>query len=219
MVLYLLLLSWLLLPVELLMLLWLSLETWLGCLNLCSHWLSAQLGKWQWCKAVLMCSSSLSSKSCVEETVLALCARVLYTLCLAMWWLLSQWRYWSVCVGFLYTEVLSVLSGWMVTKVSRNSNDPCWVGSTVNCIFGSWLFMCCSRSWLCSALLMTKVSSTNLSHTEGGMGERLEGFNFKLFHEDVCYEWDDWGSHSCSLYLLVILTLEEEVGLGEAEHQ
>ena len=33
MVLYLLLLSWLLLPVELLVLLWLSLETWLGCLN------------------------------------------------------------------------------------------------------------------------------------------------------------------------------------------
>ena len=51
---------------------------------MCSHWLSAQLGNWQWCKAVLMCSSSLSSKSCVEETVLALCARVLYTLCLAV---------------------------------------------------------------------------------------------------------------------------------------
>ena len=66
------------------MLLWLSLESWLGCLNLCSHWLSAQLGNWQWCKAVLMCSSSLSSESCVEETVLALCARVLYTLCFAV---------------------------------------------------------------------------------------------------------------------------------------
>ena len=84
MALYLLLLSWLLLPIELLMLLWLSLETWFGCLNLCSHWLSAQLGNWQWCRAVLMCSSSLSIKSCVEETVLALCARVLYTLCLAV---------------------------------------------------------------------------------------------------------------------------------------
>ena len=38
----------------------------------------------RWCKDVLMCSSSLSSKSCVEETVLALCARVLYTFCLAV---------------------------------------------------------------------------------------------------------------------------------------
>ena len=100
-VLYLLLLSWLLLE---LLLLELVLETWLGCLNLCSHWLSAQFGNWQWCKAVLMCSSSLSNESYVEETVFALCARVLYTLCLAvMWWLLSQCRYWSVCVGFLST--------------------------------------------------------------------------------------------------------------------
>ena len=41
-VLYLLLLSWLLL--ELLVVLVLVLDVWLGCLNLCSHWLSAQLG-------------------------------------------------------------------------------------------------------------------------------------------------------------------------------
>ena len=37
---------------------------------------------------------SLSKLSCEEETVLALCARVLNTLCLAvMWWLLSQCKY------------------------------------------------------------------------------------------------------------------------------
>ena len=49
-----------------------------------------------------MCVSSFWRLSGVEDTVLALWAKVLYTLCLAvMWWLLSQWRYWSVCVGFL----------------------------------------------------------------------------------------------------------------------
>ena len=69
-VLNLLLLSWLLL--ELLLLLVLVLDVWLGCLNLCSHWLSAHFGKWQWCKAVLMCESSLSKESCVEDTVFAL---------------------------------------------------------------------------------------------------------------------------------------------------
>ena len=117
------------------MLVLLVVESWVGCLNLCSHWLSAQEGNWQWWRAVLMCESSLSRRSCVEETVFALCARVLYTLCLAvMWWLQSQWRYWSVCVGFLYPEVLRVLSGWIVTRVSRKGNDPCCVGSTVNCI-------------------------------------------------------------------------------------
>ena len=41
-----------------------------------------------------MCESSFSKLCWLEDTVLALCARVLYTLCLAvMWWLLSQWRY------------------------------------------------------------------------------------------------------------------------------
>ena len=73
-----------------------------GWLNLCSHWLRAHEGNWQWWRAVLMCVSSFSKLSWVEDTVLALWARVLYTLCLAvMWQLLSQWRYWSVCVGFL----------------------------------------------------------------------------------------------------------------------
>ena len=52
-----------------------------------------------------------------------------------------------------------------------------------------------------------------------GWGEGLEGFNFKLFHEDVCYEKADGGSHSCNLDLFIILTLEEEVGVGEAELQ
>ena len=69
-VLNLLLLSWLLL--ELLLVLVLVLDVWLGCLNLSSHWLSAHFGNWQWCKAVLMCESSLSKESCVEDTVFAL---------------------------------------------------------------------------------------------------------------------------------------------------
>ena len=65
---------------------------------------------------------------------------------------------------------------------------------------------------------MTKVSSTNLSQRErvgeGGLGEGLEGFDFKLFHEDVSYEGADGGSHSCTLYLFIILTLKEAVGVG-----
>ena len=65
---------------------------------------------------------------------------------------------------------------------------------------------------------MIKVSSTNLSQREGG-GEGGEGLYFKLFHKDVCYEGADGGSHSFSLYLLIILTLEEEVGVGKAELQ
>ena len=141
-------------------------------MNLWCHWLRAQEGNWQCLSAILVWSSSLSKLSCVEETVFALCARVLKTLCLAvMWWLLSQW-YWSVWVGFLYTVVLRVLSGWMVMRVSRKGSEPCCVGSTVNWMCGSWLLICWRSSWLCSALLMTKVSSTNLSQREWGEGRR-----------------------------------------------
>ena len=51
------------------------------------------------------------------------------------------------------------------------------------------------------------------------MGEGGEGFDFKLFYEDVGYEGADGGTHSCTLDLFLILTLEEEVGMGQAELQ
>ena len=55
---------------------------------------------------------------------------MLYTLFLAvMNWLLSQCKYWSVCVGFLYTVVWLVLFGPVVTLVSRNGIEPSVPGS------------------------------------------------------------------------------------------
>ena len=72
---------------------------WLWLVELMLPLVKCPWGNWQQWRAVLMCVSSLSKFSWVEDTVLALWDKVLYTLCLAvMWWLLSQWRYWSVCV-------------------------------------------------------------------------------------------------------------------------
>ena len=51
------------------------------------------------------------------------------------------------------------------------------------------------------------------------MGEGGKGLYFKLFHKGVCYEGADGGTHSCTLDLFIILTLEEEVGVGKAELQ
>ena len=48
-----------------------------GWVNLYSHWFNAQEGNWQQWSAVLICESSLSKLCWVEDTVLALCARVL----------------------------------------------------------------------------------------------------------------------------------------------
>ena len=71
--LWLLLLAGLLLVVVLLV----GLAGWEGLVNLCSHWFNAQGGNWQQWRAVLMCESSLSKFCWVEDTVLALWARVL----------------------------------------------------------------------------------------------------------------------------------------------
>ena len=38
------------------------------------------------------------------------------------------------------------------------------------------------------------------------MGDGTKGFDFKLFHKDVCYERADGGPHSCTLDLFIIRT-------------
>ena len=53
----------------------------------------------------------------------------------------------------------------------------------------------------------------------GGMGEGGEGLYFKLFHKNVSHEGANGGTHSCTLDLFIILTLEDEVGVGQAELQ
>ena len=112
-----------------------------------------------------------------------------------------------------------VLLGPGVTLVSRNGMEPSGPGSsTVNCMLGSCELMYYSSCWLCSAFWMTRVSSTNLNQRLGVEG-RLEGFGFKLFHEQVCYEGADGGTQGCTINLFIVLTLEEEVGVFEAELQ
>ena len=51
------------------------------------------------------------------------------------------------------------------------------------------------------------------------MGAGARGFYLKLFHKEVSYDGANGGSHSCTLDLFIIHTLEEEVVVGEAELQ
>ena len=61
-------------------------------------WVS-EVVKWQACNAAFMLFSSWCNACWSCDTILVLCGKVLYALCLApIQWLLSQWRYWSVCV-------------------------------------------------------------------------------------------------------------------------
>ena len=50
-------------------------------------------------------------------------------------------------------------------------------------------------------------------------GSSVEGFDFKLFNEQVGKEGADGGNHGCTMDLFIILTLEEEVSIFKAELQ
>ena len=87
------------------------------------------------------------------------------------WWWLSHCKYWSVCVGFLYTVMDREPSASGLTIVSKKGMDPSsLLSSTVNLMAGSTLFMCWRKPCLLASLWMTKVSSTYLPQNVGGGG-------------------------------------------------
>ena len=137
--------------------------------NLLSTLSNAHLGYLHLDRAFLRCCISLLRGSGPVQTVFALWVRVPMTLYLAarLWWL-SDCKYWSVWVGFLYTEIDKELSASGLTKVSRKAIVPIsWLPSTVNFIAGSILFMHSRNNYLWASCWMTKVSSTNLNQYQG----------------------------------------------------
>ena len=106
------------------------------------------------------------------------------------WWWLSHCKYWSVCVGFLYTVMDREPSTSGLTIVSKKGMEPStFLSSTVNLIAGSTLFMCWRKPCLLASLWMTKVSSTYLPQNLGGWGQYLELF----VPSTPCINWLQWG--------------------------
>ena len=129
-------------------------------------------------RAFLRWSFSFWSNSGLLYMVEALWERVWMTLNLAeRWWWLSHCKYWSVCVGFLYTDMDREPSASRLTIVSKKGMDPSsLLSSTVNLMAGSTLFMCWRKPCLLASLWMTKVSSTYLPQNLGGWGAVLRAF-------------------------------------------
>ena len=151
--------SFLLVPCLFLFLCWLMLTLFkahAGCLHLLN--------------ALLRWSSSSFIRWWLQQTVLALCLRVLITLNFAdKWWWLSQYKYQSVCVGFLYTNVRRELSGCGITIVTRKGIDPSALSSSVvNWMCGSLLLMCSRNYSFPAESMTTQVSSTYLFQILGG---------------------------------------------------
>ena len=103
----------------------------LGCYCLPSCWFflstlsSAHWGYLYWVSALLRYCNSLVRSSGPVQTTFALWVRGLITLYLAarLWWL-SHCKYWSVCMGFLYTVIDEELAASGLTKVSRKGIVP-----------------------------------------------------------------------------------------------
>ena len=160
-------------PVWLVLLVLVLLEFWLLILAL----FMAHVGYLHLVRALKRCSSSSCNSWSVEHTVDALWNRVPATLYLEgiVWWL-PHWRYKSVCIVFLNTDVFRLPSSSGVTRMSRKGMDPSsLVSSQVNCIFGLMEFRCSRKLSLLFFLMNVKVSSTNLFHRTGGVGWCSQG--------------------------------------------
>ena len=180
----------------------------------------AHLGYLHLVRAFLRCSFSFLSNSGLLHTVEALWERVWMTLNLAerCWWL-SHCRYWSVCVGFPYTDMDREPSTSGLTIVSKKGMGPSsLLSSTVNLMAGSTLLMCWRKPCLLASLWMTKVLSTYLHQNLGG-GEQYLGL-FVL--STPCINWPQWGwlgTHGSTLNLFIELALERKVCVLETKLQ
>ena len=93
-----------------------------------------------------------------------------------------------ICMGGLpYIVIDNILSASGFTRVSKKGMIPsCLVSPTVNFIARPTLSMCSRKFCLFSFFWMTKVSSTNLSHSLGVSGA-IEGFLLKIFHVEASH--------------------------------
>ena len=116
-------------------------------------------------RALLSRSSSSFSRWLLEQAVLVLCFKVLITLNFADRWC----KYWSVCMGFLYTDVSREPSGCCITIVSRKGMDPSVLASSVvKWMCGSTLLICSRKTLFLCSICDHKMSSTYLLQILGG---------------------------------------------------
>ena len=171
-------------------------------------------------RASLRCCYSFFRSSGPVQTVLTLWLRVPMTLYLAarLWWL-SHCTYWSVWLGFLYTEIDRELSASGLTKISRNGIAPfSWLPSTVNFIAGSTWLMWFRNNCLWASCWMTKVSSTNLNQYLG-WGGSTKSFSLKVLHIQVGSYRAYWGTHAYTLNLFTELILKRKLCIMQTEPQ
>ena len=153
--------------------------------SLCSTLSKAHLGYLQLVRAFLRCSISFWRSLGLLQTVLALWERVLMKLYFAeRWWWLSLCKYWSMCVGFLYTVMDSLPSFSGFTMVPKKGMAPSsLLFSTVNCMARSTTLMYCRKFCLISSFWMMKCHPYTVAIASGW--EAVLGAFCKIFR--LCF--------------------------------
>ena len=149
-------------------------------LSLFSTLSKTHLGYLHLVRAILRCSFSCWSNSGLLHTVEALWERVWITLNLAeRWWWLSHCKYWSVCVGFLYTVMDREPSTSGLTIVSKKGMDPSsLLSSTVNLMAGSTLLICWREALFVGFLVDDKGAIHIPAPEFWGVGGSTQSFLF-----------------------------------------
>ena len=122
-------------------------------------------------------------------------------------------------MGFRDTERSKEPSSLRVVHESRNGSLPSISGSVVNFMFSSMLLRCSVNSLTKYSWIFTKVSSTYLSHTYGGVWGCANDLGFKLLHVQVGYDRGHWRTHGRSMFLFIDVSFVREVHGVQAERQ
>ena len=93
-----------------------------------------------------------------------------------------QYRYCSVCVGFLYTNT-EIFPLFGFNKVSRNTTSPLPSSSKVNLMFWWRLLIWMKKFSKCVRLRMEKTSSIIVSKIIEGVGSQISQFAHELANE------------------------------------
>ena len=156
------------------------------------------------------CYSDFNS-SLLEQMVFALCCSEPTTLYLdETVWLLSHWRYRSMCVGFLYTVVLRFPSPSGIISTSRNlwNHHHLLLHLWTGCAHLYYLDVPGNLSsgmtagwWMCHPQIFSR---------KGGMWCCIDGLVFKLLHIKVCHNGTYRRSHGSTFLLFIKPALENE---------
>ena len=151
-------------------------------LSACLRWSSSSLGSWL-----------------LEQTVFALCLKVLITLNLAdRWWWLSHCKCKFVCVGlFVHRCKERIIRLWHHYCIQEGDGPICF--TIFCCKFDVWVHLDVLQKYFFLCRIYDHKSVIYISHPYSWrMFRYVDGLYLKVLHTEVGHNGADWRPHGCS---------------------